>query len=417
MDEYRGKLRWVNGAVERITGYSVDECMAMADYPLALVHASDRPAVAAVLLQARLGQTGNHFEFRVQHKDGGIRWAAISWQPITANGKDLGFRSSVRDIDERKRMEQELQAAMHRAEAANHAKTQFLANVTHELRTPLQSIIGYGQLLLGSDLKEPLRGFASTMLQQSEQLEHLVADLLDFSALQAGMLTIRNEPFTPGEATARVIRSLQPLAAKRGLVLESKGVIRGTMLGDPHRFAQVVTNIVGNAIKYTPTGKVRVTISAARKLGTITVCVDDTGPGLPPGAEVFTPFRQGPQHDANRGGVGLGLALSRQLCLRMGGSLEPQASDLGGARLVVTLPWTITSAHQHTAPVDRLGSPRPTANRSVRGRRRLLRGLGVDRGGADLDDGVALRVSSQRRPACRVLRRSRSPCWYGVVEA
>lgn len=333
-----GKLLWVNASVERLTGYSVQECMTMADYPLTMVYGPDQPAVAAVLLQAQQGQTGNHFEFRVAHKDGSVRWAAISWQPISVDGKAEGFRSSVRDIDERKRMEQELQAAMRRAEQANYAKTQFLANVTHELRTPLQSIIGYGQLLLGSGIQEPLRGYAETMLQQSEHLEHLVSDLLDFAALQAGMLTVRTEAFEPSAAITRVVLSMQPLALKRGLVLESEAKVRGVMMGDPHRFAQVLSNLISNAIKYTPSGRVRVTASPSRNPSRITICVDDTGPGLPSGAQVFEPFRQGPESQAYRGGVGLGLALSRQLCVRMGGSLEATVSELGGARLVVTLP-------------------------------------------------------------------------------
>lgn len=348
-----GKLLWVNASVERITGYSVQECMQMPDYPLPMVHGPDQPALASVLLQAKQGQTGNHFEFRVAHKDGGVRWAAISWQPISVDGTEVGFRSSVRDIDERKRMEQDLHAAMRRAEQANHAKTQFLANVTHELRTPLQSIIGYGQLLLGSGIQEPLRGYAQTMLQQSEHLEHLVSDLLDFAALQAGMLTVRSEAFEPSAAIARVVLSLQPLAVKHGLVLESEAKVRGMMMGDPHRFAQVLSNLISNAIKYTPSGRVRVTASTARNPPRITICVDDTGPGLPPGA--FEPFRQGPQSPSYRGGVGLGLALSRQLCVRMGGSLEASASELGGARLVVTLPLASKSSARgvaHFEPSD-----------------------------------------------------------------
>jgi two-component system, sensor histidine kinase len=349
-----GELRWVNGAVERITGYSVAECMTMADYPLSLVHSLDRPAVAAVLLQARLGQPGNHFEFRVLRKDGDIRWAAISWQPITVDGQDVGFRSSVRDIDEHKRMEQELHAAMRRAEEANHAKTHFLANVTHELRTPLQSIIGYGQLMLNSDVPEPVRTYATTVVQQSEQLEHLVSDLLDFSALQAGMLRVRMEPFDVVDVVSRVVQSLQPLASKRGLRLESIIGAHGTIIGDAHRLTQVLTNVISNAIKYTPAGCVCVSTSTSADSELLQICVDDTGPGLPPEVEVFEPFHQGPQPSVHRGGVGLGLALSRQLCARMGGRLEAESSKLGGARLVVTLPLTLTplSAVAHIEPQE-----------------------------------------------------------------
>lgn len=347
-----GKLLWVNPAVERLTGYSPSECMEMADYPLPLVYALDRPALKEVLEKASRGHSGNHFEFRVACKQGQVRWAAISWQPITVDGKAVGFRSSVRDIDERKRMEQELQAAVQRAEEANHAKTQFLANITHELRTPLQSIIGYTQLLIAGKLNATMRSYASTVLEQSEHLEHLVSELLDYSALQAGMLSLHNELFNPVEVMGGVMRGMQPLARKKGLTLDADIEVEGQLYGDPRRFSQVLSNLIGNAIRYTHTGGVRLTARVNMSRRMLEIHVDDSGPGLPEGCDVFDPFRQGPRTDGSSGGVGLGLTLSRQLCVRLGGALNGGRSNMGGARLSVELPLTAPGFESASTPVD-----------------------------------------------------------------
>ncbi len=336
-----GTLRWVNAAVERITGYSVRECMNMQDYPLPLVHPGDRPAVERVLELARQGQSGNHFEFRVLRKDGEVRWAAISWQPITVEGDAVGFRSSVRDIDQRKRMEAELQQAVQRAEAANQAKSEFLANVTHELRTPLQSILGYAQLLDAANLSGPCNEYVRTLQQQSEHLEHMVGDLLDYSALQAGMLSLQAEQYRPDQVIERVTEGMAPLAHAKELKLERRGKIERSAIGDPRRLEQVLTNLIGNAIKYTPSGKVEVSAGQETEVPgepSFWIEVNDTGPGLPD-ADVFQPFVQGRASGGVRGsGVGLGLAISRQFCERMGGELEASRSPLGGARLTVRLP-------------------------------------------------------------------------------
>ncbi len=352
-----GQLRWVNAAVERITGYGVAECLEMADYPLPLVHAGDRPAVARVLQQAREGQSGNHFEFRVLRKDGEMRWAAISWQPITVEGKRVGFRSSVRDIHQRKEMEAELQQAVQRAEAANHAKSEFLANVTHELRTPLQSIIGYAQLLAAADLAQPHAEYVRTLQQQSEHLEHLVSDLLDYSALQGGMLALRAERHEPDRVLAHVVDGLMPLATAKGLKLTRQGAVAASAVGDARRLGQVLTNLIGNAIKYTPEGRVEVSAGHSPERGEYWICVDDTGPGLPAG-ELFQPFVQGKVPEGGRGeGVGLGLAISHQFCTRMGGSLEPSTSPLGGARLMVRLPLSAASDAHQVAHFDESAVP------------------------------------------------------------
>ena len=341
-----GEVLWVNPAVERITGYTVAECMQLARYPLELVFEPDRAGIADVLARARASQSGNHFEFRVQRKDGGIVWAAISWQPlISARGDNLGYRSSVRDINERKQLESQLHEALRQAESASRAKSEFLANISHELRTPLQSILGYAQLLAAAELSAPLASYVGTLLEQSEQLDHLVSDLLDYSSLQAGLLPLRSEPYRPLALVESVLRALEPVAAKKNLTLRlgaapaTSSAAPERCVGDPVRVSQVLGNLVTNAIKFTERGGAVVTVDSENPDAGYRVTVDDTGPGMPDDETLFAPFRQAETHAArHNGGVGLGLAISRQLCERMGGTLRSAQSPAGGARFVASFP-------------------------------------------------------------------------------
>lgn len=336
-----GEVLWVNPAVERITGYTVAECMCMPDYPIGLVHEADRPGIREVLERARALDSGNHYEFRVRRKDGAVVWAAISWQPlVSASGTPLGYRSSVRDIDERKRLEQQLHEALREAQSANRAKSEFLANVSHELRTPLHSILGYAQLLGAARLEEPCGAYVRTLIEQGELLDRLVSDLLDYSSLQAGVLPLRADEYRPSAVIEAVVRALEPMAREKGLRLELGSVhTPERCIGDPQRVSQVLNNLVANAIKFTDEGRVDISAELSGEDG-YRVVVDDTGPGMADDESLFAPFRQGSTRAGARplGGVGLGLAISRQLCERMGGSLVSAASPSAGARFIATFP-------------------------------------------------------------------------------
>ena len=155
----RGKVRWINPAVERITGYSVRECMQMSDYPLRMVVPGDRSRIAEALHSAARGSVGNDLEFRVLRKDGALRWVAMSWQSILERGRRRGYRTSIRDIDQRKAFEQALHEARHQAERAVRSKAEFLANVSHELRSPAQCIRGFAELMALSQLDESQRRY------------------------------------------------------------------------------------------------------------------------------------------------------------------------------------------------------------------------------------------------------------------
>jgi PAS domain S-box-containing protein len=331
-----GRLVWVNAAVERITGYSPTECLEMETYPLPLIHPEDRPRLEEVCRRAERGESENHIEFRTLSKDGKSRWAAISYQPLVdSHGRRTGYRSSVRDIEERKQMEARLREALAAAEEANLSKTRFLASISHELRTPLQSIMSHAELLFRAGLPAELRDYAEAVTREGEHLARLVGDLLDYSALEAGGLTVLPRSFSPAEEFRPRLTSLARKAKDKGLDFHFElGDPHARVESDPDRCLQILTNLVSNAIQYTAEGRIEVIVRVDSDL---TVVVSDTGPGLPPGIELFQPFRRG-HPDAQTGGFGLGLAISARLCERLGGSLTAQSNAEGGTTMVASFP-------------------------------------------------------------------------------
>jgi PAS domain S-box-containing protein len=354
-----GRVRWVNPAITRLTGYSVDEALEMEDYPLSLIVPEDRPIMQGVLSRAREGQSGNHVEFRVLRKDGSVRWAAISWQPLHGeDGSELGVRTSVRDIDQHKQLERQLEAALHRAEAANLAKVEFLANVSHELRSPLTSILGYTELLRESSRDPKEQRFLATLAAQGRQLDRLVADLLDFSTLGAGSLPLRPAHVRANEVVREAVSALLPRAREKGLDLEQD--LDGSPLVslDPARLTQVVSNLVDNAIKYTDRGQITVRSRRDDDAQALIVTVEDTGPGLPGDVDLFQPFRQG---RAATGGVGLGLAIAARLCHAMGGQLEALPKPANGALFRATFHAPLVGSDAEVAKTAGESSPTSAA--------------------------------------------------------
>jgi PAS domain S-box-containing protein len=348
-----GALGWVNAAVERITGYSVDECVAMEDYPLPLVHPDDRSAMQRLLRLAAEGGQGNDVEFRVLRKDGAVRWGAVSFQPLLDDSLgSLGYRASVRDIHERKEMEAGLEALRVRAEAADRAKTELLARVSHELRTPIHCISGYAELLIKSDLDPERRRHAEIVHEQAKLLLRQVEDLLDMATLESGDVRIEHESFSLPALVDRVCEAKRPLLASKGLSLSvhRDASLHERFLGDEHRLAQVIRNIVENAIKYTDHGGIEIELHGRPGLAGVLqmeIVVRDTGVGidekhLPTVTQEFV--RAVDDAHRERAGKGLGLAIADRLVRAMGGTISI-ASELGkGTRVTVEVPLEVDSA-------------------------------------------------------------------------
>ncbi|MBC7173995.1 MAG: PAS domain S-box protein, partial [Polyangiaceae bacterium] len=206
-----GRLRWVNSAVERISGYTASECAELASYPLPLVHPDDRAIVERLLSEAAAGTEGNDVEFRIVRKDDAERWVAVSWQPLVGDdGEALGYRASIRDIHERKTMEARLRMLRERAENADRAKTELLANVSHELRTPAHCVEGFAELLLEGELDESSARYAEIIRSQAKLLLRQVEDLLDIASLESGGVRLDQRPVDLESLVRHVIEALEP---------------------------------------------------------------------------------------------------------------------------------------------------------------------------------------------------------------
>jgi two-component system, sensor histidine kinase len=348
----QGVACWVNPAVERITGYRVDECLALADYPLALACEEDRALLMRVLADAREGGSGNDVEFRVRCKDGTLRWVAISWQALRGDDEQqLGYRTSIRDIEHRKQIEAELHVMRRRAEAAAEARTQLLANVSHELRSPVHCIAGFTDLLLEGKLSAEQRRYLALIARECGGMLRHVEDLLQLAAIEAGGARLSPRPFELLELVQGVVEAAQPIAEARGLKLLAELPKRESwLLGDPLRIGQVLRNLLDNALKFTEQGRVRVRVRSLR--GTVQLTVEDTGGGIDPAQiqRLLAPFERAGDPARRPQGVGLGLSIVQRLIAAMHGELKIE-SEGRGTRVSVSLPLAAAARPRPAAAV------------------------------------------------------------------
>ena len=243
--------------------------------------------------------------------------------------KDGGAVRTFTDITERKRAEQEMAAARDAAEAGARSRTEFLAVMSHEIRTPLNAVIGLSGLLQDATLPPEQAAHARLIREAGDHLLSLVNDILDFSSLESGRLKLEEIGFDPRAETAAVIELLEPQARAKGLMLLSDTApdVPARVVGDPGRLRQVLLNLLGNAVKFTEAGSVRLSIACAfadAQQVRLSFAVRDSGIGIPASAvpQLFSAFRQvDASHSRRYGGTGLGLAISRQLVERMGGTI------------------------------------------------------------------------------------------------
>lgn len=283
------------------------------------------------------------------------------------------FTAILRDVSEQKQAQAALSLAAEQANAANEAKSAFLAAMSHEIRTPLNGVLGMAQAMAMEELPAQQRHRLDVIRQSGESLLAILNDLLDLSKIEAGKLVLEDAEFDIDQIARAAHDTFAAVAAGKGLgfALNVTAAAKGLYRGDPLRVRQILHNLTSNALKFTDAGDV--TVSISRKSGMLKVMVEDTGVGLSPAAvaKLFGKFEQGDSTTTRRfGGTGLGLAICRDLAEMMGGSIAAESGgERRGARFVVLLP--LEKVGRSPASID-LSSVVPPAEGLASGLRVLV---------------------------------------------
>ena len=339
-------MLFVSPNISELTGYNPNEftehCIEFNDL---ILKADQQPIVEAVT-KAIEEKHQYSVEYRIRHRNGKILWLLDKGSfTFDKNNKPQWIDGVLVDITERKEYEENLEQAKFKAEEAAHAKQSFMANMSHEIRTPMNSIIGFSDLLMDTPLDQEQQKHLVTVNNAARSLLRLLNEILDSAKLERGKLTIEPVHFSLKPVIDSIISTFWLEAKKKdlNLTLKIKDSVSSTYYGDPDRLRQVLTNLIGNAIKFTEKGSVTVTVGTTQNQH-LFFEVQDTGIGIAKDRvqAVFQPFEQADGTTTRRfGGTGLGTTISKQLVELMGGSIN-LVSELGkGTCFYFSLPLSV----------------------------------------------------------------------------
>ena len=345
-----GKTTFCNAACLRMLGYdSLSEVLGRNLHNLAHYSKADGspyPIEECQVYEAL--KTGNevHLDGETLWRKDGTSFPIECWsRPIHRADAIIGSVVTFVDVTERKQVEEALRTAKAAAEEANRAKSEFLANMSHEIRTPLNGVIGMTELALDTELTPEQREYLDTVKLSAGALLTVINDILDFSKIEAGKIDIETIGFDLTECVETTLKTLALRADERGLELlcDIGHDVPATVLGDSVRLGQMLTNLVGNAIKFTSEGQVAVKVEVESNDGQTTVLhfvVSDTGIGIPKEKQkaIFESFAQADTSTTRKfGGTGLGLTITSRLAAMMGGRIWVESEPGKGSEFHFTI--------------------------------------------------------------------------------
>jgi len=357
-EDLQGNIKSWNKGAERLYGYTAPEAIGK---PMTMLLPPERWGEESRILELIKNRDRiDHYETIRQRKDGTDINISLTVSPIlSAEGDVVGASKTSRDITWRKRAEEERERLLTRerdarseAEEANRLKDEFLATISHELRSPLNAILGWARLLRAPQVQEDQLERALEIIERNAQAQaRLIEDLLDVSRIVSGKLSVQMRPVTLNSTAESVLADIRPDAEAKGIDLRMVEDDEIKLLGDADRLQQVVWNLLSNAIKFTPEGG-RIEVGLRRVGESAEMRVSDTGRGINPEflPYVFDRFRQATRADARaRAGLGLGLTIVRYIVEAHGGSVTAESDGVGlGATFICKLP--MAGAEQEVIP-------------------------------------------------------------------
>jgi PAS domain S-box-containing protein len=342
LTDLKGNIIDGNIAAVKMIGYDINELTGKSFFKLELIPPSEFLKAAALLAKNLLGQATGPDVFVLNQKSGSKISVEISTYPVRIQDQNIVL-GIARDITKRKSAEKELIEAKEKAEESDRLKSAFLANMSHEVRTPLNSIIGFSELLVDPDFEEDQKNeFIQHIIASGNNLLNIISDIMDISKMESGEITIRKKHLNAQKYISDVYEQFSFLAGthKLELILSLPDNDEKTVIfADSERLMQIFNNLLGNALKVTPEGKIEIGYQPIGKM--VEFFVKDTGIGIPTEYhdKIFDRFRQVEGENTRKyGGNGLGLAITKKLVELMGGKIRLESKVGEGSKFYFTMP-------------------------------------------------------------------------------